>query len=31
VALTLAILLAFGVTIFCVVRAALRVPAGEPK
>jgi hypothetical protein len=31
VALTLAILLAFGVTIFFIVRAALRVPAREPK
>jgi Uncharacterized protein conserved in bacteria (DUF2330) len=31
VALTLAILLAFGVTIFFVVRAALRVPARETK
>jgi hypothetical protein len=31
VALTLAILLAFGVTIFFIVRAALRVPARETK
>jgi hypothetical protein len=31
VALTLAILLAFGVTIFFIVRAALRIPARETK